>query len=76
MDAVFTPSPGTQPVNDNSSNFHNNWYADVSGMVNPTYPWFGRGGSYDYGAFAGQFNFNGGTGGPSGRNGTRLVLTN
>ena len=33
------------------------WYSDVQNMISAEYPWFGRGGYYDYAAFAGVFYF-------------------
>ncbi len=60
---------------DNGKRYHNVWYADYSGFVASSYPWFGRGGGYDNGVLAGQFDFGGYNGGANGRIGFRLVLS-
>ena len=57
-----------------SSYSHNSWYADNSYFVNSSYPWFSRGGNYDYGVLAGQFGFAHSTGGAYSYIGLRLVL--
>lgn len=59
---------------DNSSRWHNSWYGDISNFVEASDPWFVRGGIYDHGVLAGQFNFNRGTGGVYTNVGFRLVL--
>jgi len=59
---------------DNIKRYHNNWYGDYSFFVDSTYPWFGRGGYYDYGVLAGQFYFSRHTGGVHTYGGSRLVL--
>ncbi len=60
---------------DNNKRYHNNWYGDGSYFVDSTYPWFVRGGYYDNGVVAGQFNFGRNTGGVDSDDGSRLVLT-
>ena len=63
---------------DGSNYFHNAWYADGSHFVESSKPWFCRGGAYNNGALAGQFDFGhdtGGVPGASGDFGLRLVLT-
>ena len=60
---------------DNNSRYHNSWYGDGSYFVDSTYPWFHRGGNYDYGVLAGQFYFCRGTGGADTTLGFRLVLS-
>ena len=59
---------------DGNNRIHNGWYADSSGFVEPTYPWFSRGGVLNYGVLAGLFYFGRHTGGASGDLGSRLVL--
>ncbi len=54
---------------------HNSWYADSSYFVDSSSSWFGRGGYYKNGVFAGQFNFGRDTGVADGLSGLRLVLT-
>ena len=49
-------------------------YADNSNFVDSTNPWFNRGGNYNNGVLAGQFNFNRNTGGVNTNIGFRLVL--
>ena len=49
-------------------------YGDNSNFVDSTNPWFNRGGNYDNGVLAGQFNFNRNTGAANGNIGSRLVL--
>ena len=49
-------------------------YADNSNFVDSSNPWFNRGGNYDNGVLAGQFNFNRNTGGSNTNIGSRLVL--
>ena len=34
-----------------------NWYSDVASFIDTSYPWFGRGGNYNYGANAGVLDF-------------------
>ena len=60
---------------DNNSRYHNSWYGDHSNFVDSSSPWFLRGGSYDHGVLAGQFNFDRDTGGASAGIGFRLVLS-
>ena len=50
-------------------------YGDNSNFVDSSYPWFNRGGNYDNGVLAGQFNFNRNTGGANANIGFRLVLS-
>ncbi len=59
---------------DNIKRYHNNWYGDYSFFVDSTGPWFLRGGHYDNGVLAGQFNFTRDTGGVYTDVGSRLVL--
>ena len=59
---------------DNNKRYHNNWYGDHSRFVDSTYPWFDRGGFYDDGVLAGQFDFTRYTGGVYTDVGSRLVL--
>ena len=60
---------------DGGSRPHNSWYADYSYFVYSSWPWFYRGGIYNYGVLAGQFNFDSCTGGAYDHIGFRLVLT-
>ena len=60
---------------DNNSRYHNSWYGDVSHFVDSAYPWFIRGGVYDNGVLAGQFNFDRYTGGANTYIGFRIVLS-
>ena len=50
-------------------------YGDNSNFVDSTYPWFARGGYYDFGVLAGQFYFGRVTGGAGTDIGFRLVLS-
>ena len=59
---------------DGNSRPHNNWYADYSGFVYSSHPWFVRGGLYSDGVLAGQFGFGVHTGGAYSIFGFRLVL--
>ena len=54
---------------------HNNWHTDLSRFLYSTHFWFHRGGGYNSGILAGQFNFDPYTGGANGYFGFRLVLT-
>ncbi len=54
--------------------YSNKWYYDLSHFIVSSYPWFGRGGSFDSGVSAGQFNFNNYTGAIYFHVSTRLVL--
>ncbi|MDD3453821.1 MAG: type II secretion system protein [Bacilli bacterium] len=60
---------------DSTARYHNSWYADSSYFVDSSYPWFTRGGGYEYGVLAGQFSFNRYTGAVNTAIGSRLVLT-
>ena len=60
---------------DNNSRWHNSWYGDGSDFVDSSYPWLYRGGDYNNGVLAGQFNFNRNTGGVNSNIGFRLVLS-
>ena len=60
---------------DNSSRYHNSWYADLSNFVESSRPWFIRGGNYDYGILAGQFYFARYPGAVYNHIGSRLVLS-
>ena len=51
------------------------WYSDTSGFVNSTYPWFGRGANYTYGASAGAFYSNSHYGAAYTNYSFRLVLS-
>ena len=52
------------------------WYSDYANFVSSNWPWFVRGGGYDYGAGAGVFNSGGGNGGDvAGSHSFRLVLS-
>ena len=59
---------------DGSSRGHNGWYSDRSDFIEPTNPWFCRGGVYDFGGLSGQFYFDKYTGTVYDRIGSRLVL--
>ena len=59
---------------DNNNRVHNSWYADYSYFAYSSNPWFGRGGNYDNGVLAGQFNFFLNTGGAFSYIGLRLVF--
>ncbi len=54
--------------------YQSTWYADNSGFVEPTGPWFARGGGCSYTTRAGQFYFNENTGDANSGFGSRLVL--
>ncbi len=54
--------------------YQSTWYADNSLFVEPTYPWFFRGGYYSDATPAGQFYFNRQTGEAYSYTGFRLVL--
>ncbi len=60
---------------DGSRRYHNSWYADYSGFVHSSSPWFSRGGYPDNGVLAGQFNFDGQFGGAGDHLSFRLVLS-
>ena len=49
-------------------------YGDLANFVESTNPWFNRGGGYNDGGIAGQFNFNTNTGEANGDHGFRVVL--
>ncbi len=53
---------------------HNAWYGDYSYFIQPTHPWFHRGGGYYDGVLAGQFDFARDTGNGEAHISTRLVL--
>lgn len=59
---------------DSYNRHHNQWYGDFSDFVQSSYPWFSRGGYYDDGVLAGQFDFSRYTGGVGSTIGSRLVL--
>ncbi len=59
---------------DKNSRWHNSWYKNSSYFVDSSYSWFGRGGSYEYGALAGQFYFSRSTGGTNSSMSFRIVL--
>ena len=50
------------------------FYGDNSYFVQSSNPWFNRGGNYNNGILAGQFNFNRNTGEANSNIGSRLVL--
>ena len=54
--------------------YYNNWYNDYSPFVESSRPWFGRGGNYSHGFYAGQFVFNRSTSAASSDGGARLIL--
>ena len=54
----------------------NGWYNDIADFVISDCPWFGRGGSYDSNAFAGEFYFGRSDGSAGSYIGLRLVITN
>ena len=53
----------------------NNWYDDSANFIAASHPWFGRGGSYRFGAVAGAFGFNNYDGGAVSTSGFRSVLS-
>ena len=53
-----------------------NWYSDIDTFVTFSFPWFIRGGPYDYDANAGVFYFYRSDGYAYGNSGLRLVITN
>ena len=53
---------------------HNSWYGDFSYFVESKNPWLHRGGGYENGILAGQFNFIAYTGGNATNVGSRLAL--
>ena len=54
---------------------HNGWYANNSNFVSASYPWIHRGGVFDDGVLAGQFDFSYDNGTISNTFGFRLILT-
>ena len=75
-DATGEMGPFKQYVDgDNTSRYHSSWYADLSYFVDPSYPWFGRGGVPDAGILASQFFCNRANGAVNTSGGFRLVLT-
>ena len=52
-----------------------NWYSDYATFVDTSYPWYGRGGSYYYGAYAGAFTLDNGNGSANSDHSFRLVLS-
>ncbi len=60
---------------DNAGRYHNNWYCDYPFFIESAYPWFSRGGYYNYGILAGQFSFFRNEGGGNISYGFRLTLT-
>ena len=58
----------------NDGNNRSTWYADLSGFVNTSLPWFIRGGGWSSISFAGHFYFSSSHGGYSIYNATRLIL--
>ena len=55
--------------------YYSSWYEDFSNFVDSSYPWFARGGMYNNGVHAGQFNFGRNTGVKRNDYSFRLVLT-
>ncbi len=62
------------PFWSSSGYYQSTWYADYSYFVEPSYPWFDRGGNYSNTTRAGQFDFYRSSGGAYSNNGSRLVL--
>ena len=58
---------------DNSNLIHSSWYGDKVRFLDASASWFYRGGSYNYGAVAGQFYCDA-YGGTNNTLGSRLVL--
>ncbi len=54
---------------------HSSWYGDHAHFVDPTNPWFGRGGQWNGGVLSGQFFFNRHNGNVYEDNGFRVVLS-
>ena len=50
------------------------WYSDLVNLVNSTYPWMVRGGSYDVGSETGAFNFGRNNGSPTAKSTARATL--
>ena len=55
--------------------YNSSWYSDHAYFVDAGYPWFGRGGGFRHGVFAGLFFFDRSTGGINSSEGFRIVLT-
>ena len=53
-----------------------NWYSDDANFVSSSFPWFVRGGYYDYSTGAGVFYFYDGDGNSDGYFSSRLVISN
>ena len=51
------------------------WYSDSTHFLNSSYPWFRRGGYFNYGVNAGVFHFDDYTGKAGNGNGFRVVLS-
>ncbi len=60
---------------DGTQRQHNSWFADRSGFVDAENPWIYRGGYLNFGALAGQFSIDRGTGDVSEKISFRFVLT-
>ena len=60
---------------DNNYRNHNSWYGDISHFVDPSFPWFDRGGGYDAGSLTGQFHFDRLTGSVASTFSFRIVLS-
>ena len=74
-DATGEMGPFYLYLEKNGSNYsHNGWYANGSMFVEPSAPWFARGGSFDFGVLAGQFCFHRDTGRTDTILGSRIVL--
>ncbi len=59
----------------NIKNWHNSWYADVSGFADSSNPWFHRGGAYSGGFTSGIFFFHRNNGASAGGLSFRIVLS-
>ncbi|MBE6159672.1 MAG: hypothetical protein E7157_01340 [Lactobacillales bacterium] len=60
---------------DGTTRNHNDWYADISGFVDSSRPWFIRGGDFSNGVLTSQFYFSRASGSYGNGVGFRLVLT-
>ena len=73
-DATGEMGPFYRYTLDNVKVASTSWYQDRSLFVESALPWFGRGGGTNYGAIAGIFNFDRGTGENHNFVGFRIVL--
>ena len=74
-DATGEMGPFYYYQHNNNYYSHNGWYANNSNFASASYPWFHRGGVFDDGVLAGQFDFSYDNGAISNTFGFRLVLT-